>query len=181
MHDNAQSFISLAMVALSEWSCSNDITSSKCVSDLGHSRASRLLIVLSAREHGLMTARWWHLCIVLVRFWGCLLAEWNVGGRKLKWNCANLNCQDTEWFVFLRKETFPYLTKKKGRKEAASSFFQGSCNSGNYVSSCYQIVLGHLLLNMGGCVPLALPFKFILLKWSIAQVSADMHRVRSIM
>lgn len=52
--------------------------------------------------------------------------------------------------LFLEKVTLPYLTKKKGRKEAASSFFQGSCNSEHHVTFCYPVVLGQLLLNMEG-------------------------------
>lgn len=121
-----------------------------------------------------MTACWWDLCIVLVCFWGCQQDKWNIGGRNWKSKCANLNCQDAELFAFIRKSNFSLFNKAKRRKEGCDSlffFFQESCNSEHHVSFCYQVVLDWLLPNMEGGVVLAVPFKFTLLKWSIALVS----------
>lgn len=60
--------------------------------------------------------------------------------------------------LFLEKVTLPYLTKKNGRKEVASSFFQGSCNS----EHCDFLLLGcfiPVITEYGGACSSCSPFQ----------------------
>lgn len=68
---------------------------------------------------------------------------------------------------FLEKVTFPYLTKKKAKKEAAYSFLFFLSVKLQLRASCDFLLpayFGPAIIEYWGSVALALPFKFILLK-----------------